>query len=141
MEFEKKPIFKIVLKRVERPYQESLDEEFKWICQTMGFFEAIDKDKTASNVLKEVILATELNRALTSTQIAEKIGMSRGATSNHLRNLMRSGIIIKDGRYYMARSRSFYRTIEELEDEVELIFKRLKKIAKEIDNEFESIRK
>ena len=73
--------------------------------------------------------------SLSSTAIAERVGMSRGSVINHLNNLMRSGLIIRQGRYYSARSRSVYRTIEEIEEDIERIFLRMKRTAQEIDEE------
>lgn len=125
--------FKIVIRRVERPFSAQPVDELDWICQTLGFFEPIDRDKTAASIFKEIMRATEKGQALTSTAIAEHVGMSRGSVINHLNNLMRSGLIVRDGRYYSSRSRSIYRTIEEIEEDVERIFAKMKKTAMELD--------
>jgi len=136
MEQERKPSFKIVIKRVERPFSSGLDRELEWICSSLGFFEPIDREKTASSIFRAVVLATEKGKLLTSTEIADKVGMSRGSTVNHLNNLQRSGLIVRQGRLYLARSRSVFRTIEEIEEDIDRIFSRMKRIAKDIDEEF-----
>lgn len=128
--------FKIVIKRVERPFSSSTEKEFEWICRTLGFFEPIDRGKTAANVFKAVVGATEVGKPLTSSEIAERIKMSRGSVVNHLNNLQRSGLIVRNGRFYLARSRSMFRTIEEIEEDIDRIFSKMKKIAKDIDEEF-----
>jgi predicted transcriptional regulator len=132
----RKPTFRIVVKRIAKPVQsDDAWDEFEWLCQSLGFLEPIDKDKTAFSVLKEIVSASEKGEALTSTAIAERVQMSRGAVINHLNNLLRSGLIIRHGRFYVSRSRSMQSTIEEIEEDVERIFLKMKKAAKEIDKE------
>ena len=132
---ERRAVFKIVVKRVEKPFSKNPLAELDWICQSLGFMEPIDRDKTASMVFREIIKATEGGEALTSTAISGRVGMSRGAVINHLNNLMRSGLIVREGRFYSARSRSIFRTIEEIEEDVERIFAKMKKTAMELDEE------
>jgi len=127
--------FKVVVRRVERPFKDDFEHQLTWICSSLGFFEPIDKDKNAAAVFKEIVLATEKGSALSSTALAERVGMSRGAVINHLNNLLRSGLIEKNGKYYSSRSRSMKRTIEEIEDDVGRIFSQLKKAAEEIDKQ------
>jgi predicted transcriptional regulator len=128
--------FKIVIRKIERPFSGSLEKEFEWLCRSLGFFEPIDRDKTASEIFLEVVKATEENRPLTSSQLAKRVGMSRGSVVNHLNNLQRSGLVVRQGRHYLARSRSMVRTIEEIEEDIDRIFQKMKKTAREIDEEF-----
>ncbi|HPM85617.1 MAG: winged helix-turn-helix domain-containing protein [Candidatus ainarchaeum sp.] len=127
--------FKIVVRKVERPFNPDFEHQLAWICSSLGFFEPIDKDKNAAAVFKEIVLATEKGEALSSTAIAERVGMSRGAVINHLNNLQRSGLIEKNKKYYSARSKSMKRTIEEIEDDVNRVFSQLKKTAEELDKQ------
>jgi len=136
MDNDRRASFKIVIRRIERPFSGSVEDEFEWICRTLGFFEAIDREKTASNLFKEVVAATEMKKPLTSSELAEKVGMSRGSVVNHLNNLQRSGLVVRQGRNYLARSRSMLRTIEEIEEDIDRIFSKMKKTAREIDEEF-----
>ncbi len=127
--------FKVVVRKVERPFREDFEHQLAWICSSLGFFEPIDKEKNAAAVFKEIVLATEKGEALSSTALAERVGMSRGATINHLNNLQRSGLIEKNGKFYSSRSRSMKRTIEEIEEDVERIFAQLKRTAEELDQQ------
>lgn len=127
--------FQVVIRRVEQPFSRHSDEEFQWLMQCLGFFEPIDKGKTAASVFRELVKSTEQGKSLTSTEIAERVKMSRGAVINHLNNLVRSSLVIKEGSKYRARSKSMFRMIKELEDEIDLVFKRMEKTAKELDEE------
>jgi len=132
----RKPTFRIVVKRIAKPI--NIDDawsEFEWLCQSLGFLEPIDKDKTAFSVLKEIISASEKGEALTSTAISNRVQMSRGAVINHLNNLLRSGLIVKHGKFYISRSRTMQGTIQEIEEDIERIFSKMKKAAKQIDEE------
>ena len=94
------------------------------------------KNKNAAAVFKEIILASEKGEALSSTELAERIGMSRGAVINHLNNLRRSGLIEKNKKYYSARSKSVKRTIEEIEEDmIECFSQTQKKTAEELDKQ------
>lgn len=128
--------FKVVVKKVEKPFSSRLEDELDWICESLGFFEPIDKEKTASAVFKEIIKNAEKGKLLTSTELAEKIGMSRGSVINHLNRLIRSGLVEKQGHYYLPRSKSITRTLEEVEDEIDSIFRRMEQSAKQIDKKF-----
>ncbi|VVC00531.1 Uncharacterised protein [uncultured archaeon] len=127
--------FKIVVRRVERPFPSRPVDDFEWICQSLGFFDNPDRDATALQVFREIMKASEGGEALTSTAIAQRVEMSRGAVINQLNNLMRSGIVVRNGRFYSSRSRSIYRTIEEIEDDIDRIFAKMKHAAMEIDEE------
>lgn len=129
----RKTTFRLVIRKIEPPFSTDPQTEIQWICQTLGFFEPIDKDKTAAAVFEEIVSATEKGEALSSTALAERVDMSRGAVINHLNNLMRSGLVVRHGRFYASRSASMVRTIEEIEEDIDRIFERMKKRARQID--------
>ncbi len=129
------PSFELTIRRIPKPITYDLDDEFYWICKTLGFFENIDKGKTAASAFREIVSSTELGQRISSTQIAKRLKISRGATINHLNNLRKSGLIEKTGKYYLTRSSSLQGTISELEEDVSRIFSKLKEASKTIDSE------
>ncbi|MDD5147995.1 MAG: helix-turn-helix domain-containing protein [Candidatus ainarchaeum sp.] len=128
--------FKVVVKKIEPPFSRDLDKELEWLCSSLGFFEPIDREKTASGIFRAVVVAAEKGRPVSSTQLAKSVKMSRGSVINHLNNLQRSGLIVRQGRFYAPRSQSMFRTIEEIQEDIERIFEKMKKTAREIDREF-----
>jgi predicted transcriptional regulator len=130
--------FQVVIRKVEQPFSDTLEEEFNWLLRCLGFFEPIDKGKTAASVFKELIKAAEQGKSLSASELAVKVGMSRGSVTNHLNNLQRSGLVLKEGSKYRARSKSIFRTIKEIQDEIDLVFKRMEETAKELDEEMNS---
>jgi len=130
---------KLTLHTVALPKNENFDEKVAWICSSLGFFEKIDKGKTAATIFKEIYLAGMLGRVVTSTTIAQKIGMSRGSVINHLNNLLNAGLVEKGGKYYFARHKTMQGIIDELEDDMLHTFLRIKRVAKEVDSEIDNV--
>lgn len=126
--------FKITIKKIPLNQKKDFDEQIAWICASLGFFENIDKNKNATIIFKEIFLSSAMGQVLTSTSIAQRVGMSRGSVINHLNNLRNSGLIEKGGKYYFTRQKTMNGIIEEIEDDLLHIFSRIKKIAKEVDN-------
>ena len=60
--------------------------------------------------------------------------MSRGAVIHQLNRLAAAGLIQKEGRGYLLREGSVYRTIKEVERDVKRLFEDLEQIALEIDD-------
>ncbi len=133
---ERRGSFKIIVRKVERPFSASLDKELEWICMSLGFFEPIDREKTAAALFKEVVRAAEKSRPVTSTALAKRVDMSRGSVINHLNRLQRSGLVVREGRFYLPRSKSIFRTVQEIEEDIDRIFQKMKETARQIDEEF-----
>jgi len=134
-EIARRTSFKLVIRKVERPFSGSPQQELDWICESFGFFGPGPRENAAV-VFKQIVNATEKGKGLSSTEIANKLHLSRGSAINHLNNLLSSGLIAKQGHYYFARSKSMYRTIEGIEDEIDLLFQKMKKAAMQIDEDF-----
>jgi predicted transcriptional regulator len=128
--------FRITIRKIEPPFSTSPDEEFAFLCRSLGFFEEIDKEKTASAIFRLIVKNYDKGKRLTSTDLSALVKMSRGSVINHLNNLITAGLVLKDGRYYVPRSRSVYRTITEIEEDIDRVFRRMQETAKRIDREF-----
>lgn len=128
--------FRITIKKVEPPFSSDFEEAFNFICTSLGFFENIDKEKTASAIFREIIQEYEKGHMLTSTDIAKRVKMSRGAVINHLNNLITAGLIVREGRFYIPRSKSVLRTIREVEEDIDRIFRRMEEHARRVDRKF-----
>lgn len=127
--------FRIIIREIEQPIGHNTEREMEWLCQSLGL-SPIDKDKATVDIFKEIVKATENGKGISSTELAEKIQLSRGAIINHLNNLQLAGLVIKEGRNYFARSRSMVRTIQEVEADIKRIFDRMEETAREIDRAF-----
>ena len=131
--------FELSLKGIEPPFTNGLNEELDYLCKSFGLLEPLGKEKTASLVFKELYNSSRIEKGhhgmLSSSELAKRLGISRGAVINQLNNLQRSGLVVKRGRQYAVRSNSILRTIEELEADVEKVFEKAKRVAIKIDED------
>ncbi len=127
--------FKVVINKVERPFSSNWNNELDWICNSLGF-ETEGKDSSANSIFKEIVSASEQGKPHTSTSLAKKMAISRGSVINHLNNLLRAGMVSRNGRFYLPRSKSMFRTINEIEEDIERVFNKMKEAAKRIDKKF-----
>ncbi len=127
--------FRIVIRRIEKPFEKNVEREIEWLCQSLGL-SPVDKDKNTVDIFKLIVNATESGKGVSSSELAQKINLSRGAVIHHLNNLQLAGLVVKQGRNYVARSRSMVRTIQEVEEDIMRIFDRMEETAREIDQAF-----
>lgn len=123
----------IILRNLETPGEEDIHDDIDWVCKSFGFVTSRDKDETAAKVLQAIVHAMAKKKSLSSEQLASHCDVSRAAVLHHLRNYMASGLVIPDHHFYILRTRSVTRTVEEVEFDAIRIFAKLKKIAREID--------
>lgn len=127
--------FRIVIRRVERPFGNNPEAEMEWLCQSLGLT-PVDKDKATVDIFKLVVRATEQGKGISSTDVSHEVSLSRGAVIHHLNNLLMAGLVVKQGRLYLARSRSMVRTLQEVEEDIKRIFDRMEETARAIDKAF-----
>ena len=127
--------FRIVIRRVEQPFEGGVEREIEWLCESLGLT-PIGKDKASAEIFREVVRASEDGKGISSTELTDKINLSRTAVIHHLNNLQAAGLVVKNGRAYVSRSRSMVRTIQEVEADIKRIFDRMEETAREIDRAF-----
>ncbi len=98
-----------------------------YIC--LGFGD--ERDEVGKKVFRAVVKAGE--RGISSREILEKVDASQAAVIYHLNNLMRSGFIVKEGRYYFLKGRNVEETLHSMEEELISRMEKLRKIAKMLE--------
>lgn len=125
---------RITIRGVERPFEKDLEKDLDWLCSSFGFCKE-SQQNTAAQTFRELLEHISRGEKLTSTQLSEEVGMSRGAVIHQLNRLVAAGLIRKDGRKYLLRGGSVYRTIKEVERDVQRVFEDLEEMALEIDEQ------
>lgn len=125
----------IVVKDVERPRISDPDRTIDWIFRCLGFGD--ERDELAKQVFRELVTHNE--KGVRSKEIQEKAGVTQGAVVYHLNTFMRSGMIIKRGRYYYLKRTSLDRTLEDMEMEMVRRFEMMRRLAKKMEEEFENL--
>lgn len=115
------------------PPAAEFDEDVEWICRCFGFLESRDKEKTAAKVFKALLEAMKQGKGLSSDELSEKIGLTRGTMVHHLNNLIQSGLVVhREGRYEL-RGMSLQRTVQEIQRDINRIFENIEHVARSID--------
>jgi predicted transcriptional regulator len=124
---------KILIRDLEKPSEKNIEQDIEWICECFGFFERIDRDKTASLIFKKLLDSRTSGGGLSSTRLGEETSVTRAAALNHLKRMMCTGLVIKEGNEYQIRCSSLFLTISEMHRDVDRIFEDIEQIAKDID--------
>jgi len=124
---------KVVIKTLEKPPEKNIEEDIEWICNCFGFYEPIDREKTASLIFKKLVESRINGGGLTSTALGRETSVTRAAALNHLKKMMCAGLVTKEGSQYYLRCSSLYQTIFEMHRDVDRIFEDIEEIAKDID--------
>ena len=124
---------RITIIKIRRPAEQSLNTELQWLGTSLGLFNLRDKDKSCFRIFIELLKATKHNKAITSDDLAEKLGLSRGTVIHHINKLMETGLVVHEERSYMLRVSNLSALIDELEDDITRTCTSLRKIAQEID--------
>ncbi|MBU4246620.1 hypothetical protein L6303_00730 [archaeon] len=123
----------IIIKEIKQPREENVENEIEWLCESFGFANKRDKNKTAMRIFEIMLQAAHKDMALSSDDIAEKAKIARSTAIHHMDRYQQSGIIVKTDQGYELRMRNVEDTIEEMELDMLRMIARMRRIAKEID--------
>jgi predicted transcriptional regulator len=128
---------RITIIRMRKPEQEHINDELRFLGESLGLFSERDKDKSCFRIFIVLIKALKTGHKVTSDEIADRTNLTRGTVIHHLNRLMESGIVVSQRNYYML-------AVDNMEDLVELVknnltktFDNLKPIARNIDKKLE----
>lgn len=133
MALEGEALASYTIRDLRMPPSADLDEDVEWICRCFGFLESRDKEKTAARIFKALLEAMKKGKGLSSDELAEKIGLTRGTMVHHLNKLIQSGLIVRREGLYELRGMSLQRTVQETKRDVNRVFENIEKIAQTID--------
>ncbi|MEM2875928.1 MAG: helix-turn-helix domain-containing protein [Candidatus Bathyarchaeia archaeon] len=115
------------------PPTADLDKDVEWFCKCFGFLESRDKEKTAARIFKTLLEAMKQGKGLSSDELAEKIGLTRGTMVYHLNKLIQSGLAVhREGRYEL-RGMSLRRTVQEVRRDINRVLENIEQVAQSID--------
>ena len=131
------PSCEIIIRDIEEPDDKEIgrnkDEAIEWLFESLGFGD--EDDELAKEIFREIVRTGK--EGVRSKEIQEKTGVSQGAIVYHLNIFRRSGMIIREGRYYYLKRSSLDRTLTDMEKIILRKFEKMKKIAKMLEEEFD----
>ncbi len=137
MELERDALAEYLILDVRLPLTPDFDSDVEWICKSFGFLESRDKEKTAAKIFKALLEAAKEGKGLSSDELSEKVGLTRGTMVHHLNKLTQSGLVIRREGQYELRGRSLQRTIREIKRDLDRIFENMEQVAESIDKKLE----
>ncbi len=124
-----------VIKEIRRPREEDVEKQIEWLCDSFGFWNRRDHDRTATKVFEAFVDAAQRRRLLSSDDVAHKLKISRGTAVHHIKKYVRSGLVVKGDDGYELRMQSVEETLGEMEHDMLRTIRVIRRIAKEIDEE------
>jgi DNA-binding Lrp family transcriptional regulator len=122
------------IRKLREPTENKVDDDIKWICNSLGFVTKRDQDNTAFEILKALIKAAKYSKGLTSEELSRMVEPTIGSVIYHLKKLTKSGLVVKIGSAYQLKMNSLLATIDDIHKEINLTLEDIKKISTEIDN-------
>lgn len=113
----------------------SINEDIKWLCSSLGLFTLRDKDSSCYRIFIELLKGSRAHHALSSDDIANMLGLSRGTVVHHINRLMDSGLVVSEKSRYLLRMDNLEVLVDELEHDLERAFEDIKAAAKRIDRQ------
>ena len=124
---------RIVIVKVRKNYRNNVNEELRWLGNSMGLFGIRDKDSSCFRVFITLLKTTKGNQAISSDRIAERLNLTRGTVVHHLTKLMNSGIVIREKEGYLLRENNLSQVIKDMKKDMDSVFEEIEETAKEID--------
>ncbi len=124
----------INIQKVKLPKKGSIEEDINYLCKSLGYFSNRDKNETAGKIFRIIVQrGVAEDEGVKSEEIANEVGLTRGAIIHHLNSFIDSGIIVKERNSYRLRAQSLRKSLEEVKTDMERIFREMIKIAEEVD--------
>lgn len=124
---------KVTIVRSAKPIRQNINEKLQWFGISLGLFSLRDKDRSSFRIFIELLKAIKNKRGLSSDEIAEKTGLTRGPVVHHLKKLIEAGIVTVDRNVYYLRVETLEQLVSELEKDMKRACSDLREVAKELD--------
>ena len=130
-------ITKITLIRKKAPETKNINETLLRFGESLGLFSVRDKDKSCYRIFIVLVKALRHDYEITSDEIADRTGLSRGTVVHHLNRLMDTGIVTNTRNKYLLNVKNLQDLVKQMRDNVTSVFDEIDLLAKQIDNSLE----
>lgn len=109
----------------------TFNDQLRGFATSLGMLGERDKDKSCFRIFIELLKTRE--KELSSDDLAEKTGLTRGTVVHHINMLMDRGFVINVHKRYRLREENLENLIVDLRREMETALNELNTQAKQID--------
>lgn len=124
---------KVTIIKIRKTPSPNINQELQWLGNSLGLFNVRDRDSSCFRVFITLVRRARQNKHVSSDEIAEKLGLTRGTVVHHLSRLIDSGMVVREREGYILRESRMQDLVKDLHHDVERMFLELKDVAKEID--------
>jgi predicted transcriptional regulator len=124
---------KITIISSRKPSLNDINEQLQWFGGTLGLFGIRDRDKSCFRIFIELVKNLKVDEPISSDELAEKTGLSRGTVIHHVNKLMRSGIVTSERTGYQLKVDKLEDLVNIIKDNVDRAFENLTHVAKDLD--------
>jgi len=121
-----------IIKESSRP-KNNINDLLLVFGERLGLFTLRDKDKSCYRIFITLVRALKVGVKLSSDELAQQTGLTRGTIIHHLNRLSSAGIITSDSNKYYINYDSLEDLVLDMQSQVNLMFDNLHKTAVEID--------
>jgi predicted transcriptional regulator len=125
---------RIILNKLDKPKNKSLESDAKWICESLGFSSGRDIENTSTKVIITLLKNLSSDGVTSSEAIAKDLDIKVSRVNYHIRNLINSGLVYREKKLLHLRGGSLKTAIQEMRKDTDRIFEELESVAEGIDN-------
>lgn len=125
---------RIMIKRITNEPPKNLDDEISWLSDQLCLSSGRDVNNIATKILKLVLENSSKSIPLTSFDISNKLGIAPPTVNHHIRNLIDSGILIREKNRIFLRRKTLLSTINEIRKDIDRVLTDVEEIANDIDD-------
>ena len=126
-------IQRITIVRTKRPEFDSINEKLQWFAGSLGLFNLRDKDRSCFRIFIELVKMSRTHEVISSDELADRLGLTRGTVVHHLNKLLEAGLITSNRNRYELRVSSLKALVDMVENDFKQTCNSLREVASQID--------
>jgi predicted transcriptional regulator len=124
---------RIIIRKIEMPKTGEVEEDLRWMFESLGLKSGRDTEETSFKVLCELLEQLSEDRLIATENLAKSLNMEPPRINHHIRNLMDTGMFQREKRKIALSGGSLTAAIDEMRRESDAMFDRISEVAKRID--------
>ncbi len=126
-------VTRVTIVRQDSMGDQTINNLLLLLGQSLGLFGHRDKDKSCYRIFIILVRALQAKVQLTSDDLANQTGLSRGTVIHHLNRMMDAGIVTNFRNKYFINYASLEDLVEDLRKGVNEVFDDMSELAVRID--------
>ena len=121
------------LKKINKPKKGDVEKDINWFCDSLCLSSGRDIEFTSTKIISDILNKISKHKKIFSESIAEDLNLKQGLVNHHLRNLIDSGMIVREKKQIFIRGGSLKEAVIEMRRDALAILESIEKMAEEID--------